>query len=180
MREQIYRILMQHFDGEAYHTAFTLSIFLCISYLFIMVDLVTGVIAQLHLGHKLASIKWGVTVNKFLALAMYSMFAMMIVLFVANDSWLNWVLFAPIIFAILREYISIGENMATRFNGKKPYIFTLLDKVFGILEKSFIQAIERKLNRMSSEQNTCHDEDVVERHTEDNGGENGKGIAEEP
>ena len=179
MREQIYRILMQHFDGAAYHTAFTLSIFLCISYIFIMVDLVTGVIAQLHLGRKLASIKWGVTVNKFLALAMYSMFAMMIVLFVANDSWLNWVLFAPIIFAILREYISIGENMATRFNGKKPYIFTLLDKVFGILEKGFIQAIERKLSRMSSEQNTCHEESHSE-NIEQPTGENGGDIAEEP
>ena len=170
---------MQHFDGAAYHTAFTLSVFLCISYIFIMVDLVTGVIAQLHLGRKLASIKWGVTVNKFLALAMYSMFAMMIVLFVANDSWLNWVLFTPIIFAILREYISIGENMATRFNGKKPYIFTLLDKVFGILEKGFIQAIERKLSRMSSEQNTCHEEshsENIEQPTEGNGGD----IAEEP
>lgn len=179
MREQIYRILMQHFDGAAYHTAFTLSVFLCISYIFIMVDLVTGVIAQLHLGRKLASIKWGVTVNKFLALAMYSMFAMMIVLFVANDSWLNWVLFAPIIFAILREYISIGENMATRFNGKKPYIFTLLDKVFGILEKGFIQAIERKLSRMSSEQNTCHEESHSENIEQPTGG-NGGDIAEEP
>lgn len=179
MREQIYRILMQHFDGAAYHTAFTLSVFLCISYIFIMVDLITGVIAQLHLGRKLASIKWGVTVNKFLALAMYSMFAMMIVLFVANDSWLNWVLFAPIIFAILREYISIGENMATRFNGKKPYIFTLLDKVFGILEKGFIQAIERKLSRMSSEQNTCHEESHSKNIEQPTGG-NGGDIAEEP
>ena len=179
MREQIYRILMQHFDGAAYHTAFTLSVFLCISYIFIMVDLITGVIAQLHLGRKLASIKWGVTVNKFLALAMYSMFAMMIVLFVANDSWLNWVLFAPIIFAILREYLSIGENMATRFNGKKPYIFTLLDKVFGILEKGFIQAIERKLSRMSSEQNTCHEESHSENIEQPTGG-NGGDIAEEP
>lgn len=179
MREQIYRILMQHFDGAAYHTAFTLSVFLCISYVFIMVDLITGVIAQLYLGRKLASIKWGVTVNKFLALAMYSMFAMMIVLFVVNDSWLNWVLFAPIIFAILREYISIGENMATRFNGKKPYIFTLLDKVFGILEKGFIQAIERKLSRMSSEQNTCHEESHSENIEQPTGG-NGGDIAEEP
>lgn len=179
MREQIYRILMQHFNGEAYHTALTLSIFLCISYIFIMVDLITGVIAQLYLGKRLASIKWGVTVNKFLALAMYAMFAMMIVLFVANDSWLNWILFAPIIFAILREYISIGENMAIRFNGKKPYIFTLLDKVFGILEKGFIQAIERKLNKFSSEQNTCH----VESHSENIGKsteENEGDIAEEP
>lgn len=178
MREQIYRILMQHFNGGAYHTAFTLSIFLCISYIFIMVDLITGVIAQLYLGKRLASIKWGVTVNKFLALAMYAMFAMMIVLFVANDSWLNWILFAPIIFAILREYISIGENMAIRFNGKKPYIFTLLDKVFGILEKGFIQAIERKLNKFSSEQNTCHGESHSEnigQSTEENGGD----IAEE-
>ena len=166
MREQIYRILMQHFDGEAYHTAFTLSIFLCISYIFIMVDLITGVIAQLYLGEGLAR-------------TMYAMFAMMIVLFVANDSWLNWILFAPIIFAILREYISIGENMAIRFNGKKPYIFTLLDKVFGILEKGFIQAIERKLNKFSSEQNTCHGESHSEnigQSTEENGGD----IAEEP
>ena len=45
------------------------------------------------------------------------------------------------IILVLREYISIGENIEKRF-GSKPYIFTLAEKLFDIIEKKLIKKIE--------------------------------------
>lgn len=46
----------------------------------------------------------------------------------------------PLVLVTLREYISIGENIERRFN-KKLYIFTLVEKIFEILEGKFFKKL---------------------------------------
>jgi hypothetical protein len=58
-----------------------------------------------------------------------------------NIEWFTYILSAitafPVFLVNLREFVSIGENIESIY-GKKPYIFTLIDKVFTGLEKTFL------------------------------------------
>lgn len=47
----------------------------------------------------------------------------------------------PIILIALREYVSIGENIERLYN-KKPYMFTLADKIFELLEFNFLKKLK--------------------------------------
>lgn len=49
----------------------------------------------------------------------------------------------PIILIALREYVSIGENIQRRYKSK-PYMFTLADKIFEILELKFLEKLGGK------------------------------------
>lgn len=58
--------------------------------------------------------------------------------------WFKYILSAvtsfPVFLVNLREFVSIGENIETIY-GKKPYIFTLIDKLFTSMEKVFIKKV---------------------------------------
>lgn len=126
--------------------ASTMLVFTSSAWIAILLDLITGIAAARHEGHKLSSIKWGVTINKMLAQLLYMMFAILLYVFVLQATWFRVLLILPVILYILREYISIGENMARRYDGKMPYIFKLLDRVFDLLEVGFFRMIEKRLN----------------------------------
>lgn len=58
----------------------------------------------------------------------------------------------PIILLALREYISIGENIERQY-GKKPYMFTLADKIFETLEFKFLKNFKSR-NQLTSVNST--------------------------
>lgn len=52
----------------------------------------------------------------------------------------------------LREFVSIGENIE-RIYGQKPYLFNLIDSVFGTMERIFKKKLESKVDEI---------EDIIE------------------
>lgn len=110
---------------------------------FIVIDFIVGIIASKHEGSKIQSSKWGVTIAKFFGLFLYSCLAAIIILLLASNYFILTMIYAPIILTLLKEYVSIGENFERRF-GKKAYMFTVIDKVFDILEMKFFKTLEEK------------------------------------
>lgn len=118
--------------------------------IFIFFDFVTGVIASKNLGEKIQSAKIAFTFYKVL---MYFFFFWLIFEIYKSigqsDSWvaeqglhtINLIRNFIFTILVLREYISIGENIEKRF-GKKPYIFSLVEKITDIVESKFISKIE--------------------------------------
>lgn len=111
--------------------------------LFIIVDFVTGIVASRYEGSRIQSSKWGVTIGKFFGLFLYSCLAAVVILLLSSNYFVLTMIFAPVILTLLKEYISIGENFERRF-GKKAYMFTVIDKVFDILEMKFFKTLEEK------------------------------------
>lgn len=56
----------------------------------------------------------------------------------------------PIILIALREYVSIGENIERKYN-MKPYMFSLADKIFEILELKFLNKLGVKKNNQDED-----------------------------
>jgi hypothetical protein len=124
--------------------------FMILFMILITSDFFTGVIASRHLGNKIESNKIAYTFYKVL---MYFLFFWLI--FEINKSLPDSGSFLitqsrhtigftrNFIFIILglREYISIGENLEKRF-GKKPYIFTMAEKLAEIIERKVIKRFE--------------------------------------
>lgn len=121
-------------------------VFSVIAVFSVFVDMITGIIAARYEGHSIRSLKFGLTINKILAQVLYFILPVVVIKYIYNESWLRILLLIPIILTILREYISIGENMGRRYNGKMPYLFKLLDKIFDIFENKFFKVIERKID----------------------------------
>jgi len=124
---------------------------------FILADFITGIIASKHEGGKIQSSKWGVTIGKIVGLFLYSCLAAIIILLLSNNYAILTLVFGPVVLTLLKEYISIGENFQRRY-GKKAYMFTIVDKVFDILEMRFFKSLEAK----QSEEVCEHEEDFPE------------------
>ena len=52
------------------------------------------------------------------------------------------IIIIPLILLSLREYVSIGENLERKYN-KKPYLFSLADKIFKLLESDFLNKLKK-------------------------------------
>jgi hypothetical protein len=117
----------------------------------IIIDLFTGIIASRHVNNEpIKSAKLALTFYKALMYALFFWILWEIKKIVSvQDNWMyiqgeHFVTFIRnfvFIILVLREYISIGENIEKRF-GSKPYIFTLAEKLFDIIERKIIKKIE--------------------------------------
>lgn len=122
-------------------------------------DFFTGVSASKHEGESLKSQKVAYTFYKFL---MYFAFFVIInethkmLVYGGVWGWLGFVMtegthlisfVRTFIFIILifREFISIGENLKRRF-GKRPYIFTLTEKLVDLVEDNFIKKFSEMIS----------------------------------
>lgn len=119
------------------------AILISLTGLFIVADFVTGIIASKHEGGRIQSSKWGVTIGKVVGLFLYSCLASIVILLLSNSYVVLTMVFGPVILTLLKEYISIGENFERRF-GKKAYMFTIVDRMFDILEMKFFKNLENK------------------------------------
>ena len=65
---------------------------------------------------------------------------------------INTLALVPIFLFGLREYVSIGESLEVLF-GKKPYLFTLANRIFELLQLKFF----KKLGSMEEENNNINE-----------------------
>lgn len=138
---------------ETIYTGSFLGINLTFTILFIVLiffDFLTGIIASKFSGEKIESTKIAFTFYKVL---MYLLFFWLVFeinknisesdsfLAIQGEHTINFTRSFIFSILVLREYISIGENIEKRF-GKKPYIFTLVEKLADIIENQLIKKIE--------------------------------------
>lgn len=138
---------------DVIYTGSFLGINLTFTILFIVLifwDFVTGLVASKFAGEKIESTKIAFTFYKVL---MYLLFFWLVFeinkSIIESDSFfsiqgqhsINFIRNFIFSILVLREYISIGENIEKRF-GKKPYIFTLVEKLADIIESKLIKKIE--------------------------------------
>lgn len=123
--------------------------FMLLMTLLIIGDFVTGVIAAKHVGEKIRSDKISYTFYKAFSYVIFFWILQDIdKMITRNEGWIytqgeftNSVIRNFIfIILILREFISIGENLQKRF-GTKPYIFVLANKITDLIENKFIKKI---------------------------------------
>ena len=108
---------------------------------FIIVDLIFGIIAAKTRKEKITSEAFGKTVAKFTAIVLYIMLALF-TLFVHYNLFVASIIYTPLVLSILKEYISIGENIFI-VTGTKYYMFILVDNMFEILQLRFINKIKK-------------------------------------
>jgi hypothetical protein len=115
----------------------------------IVADFTTGIIASRHLKQEISSTKMSYTFWKILFYVLF--FFIMYNLKKDLEKQDYWIydhvkdlinIFSLTIFTILvlREYVSIGENIHKTF-GKKPELFTLVDRIANTIENNLIRKI---------------------------------------
>jgi hypothetical protein len=124
--------------------------FMLLMTVLIIGDFFTGIIAAKHLKQEIRSDKISYTFYKAFSYVIFFWILEDIdKMITRNEGWIytqgeftNSVIRNFIfVILILREFISIGENLEKRF-GTKPYIFILANKVTDIVENKFIKKIE--------------------------------------
>jgi hypothetical protein len=138
---------------DAFYSAQFLGLNVTFLFLFLVLiifDLVTGIVASRHVGEQIQSTKLVYTFYKVL---MYFLFFWTVSeiqrIVPVGDSFiyqqaqhvLGFTRGFIFIILTLREYISVGENIEKRF-GKKPYIFTLTEKLAELIEAKVVRKIE--------------------------------------
>lgn len=111
---------------------------------FAFADFITGVIGRPE-GERIQSSKISNTLGKYFGIMLYFMMASVLILILSANYFVLVLLFGPLILNILKEYISIGENIEKK-SGKKPYIFGIVDKLFEMIETRFFKGIEKKIS----------------------------------
>jgi hypothetical protein len=95
------------------------------------------------------SIKTSYTIIKFIVFFMWIILSFIIEDKYKEVSWLSYIVSSivtfPLILILLREFVSIGENIEKIYK-KKPYIFYLVDKVFDIIENLFFSRLKSQQN----------------------------------
>jgi hypothetical protein len=123
--------------------------FIMFFFLLIIVDFFTGIIAARYNGEEIESSKIAYTFYKiFFYVSFFTMTHLIKKELIRQTYWiydqfihgLNVITLTVLILLVLREYISIGENIHKRFK-KKPEIFKLVDKVADTIEKRLIKKI---------------------------------------
>lgn len=110
---------------------------------FIGIDFVTGIMASRKEKQILNSNKVGATIAKCFGIILYLVVGAVVIIIVPDNYLVETIVFTPIILTMLKEYISIGENLE-RIYGKKSYMFRIVDKVFDLLEGRFFKNLEDK------------------------------------
>lgn len=129
---------------EVVFSLLILTSLVCLASIFIIADMVTGIIASLKEGSNLNSNDFGTTVGKFFGLCLFYCIGAVLITLVSGVEHVDVLVFIPVILTTLKEYISIGENLERRL-GKEIYIFTLVTKTFNLIENKFFKIIENIL-----------------------------------
>jgi len=113
-----------------------------------LVDLLIGVLGnKISNNETVESHKWGYSVGKYFGLILYFLISFTLLMIIPNKSILYLLLYMPLILSMLREYISIGENIK-KTTGKTPYLFTLIDELFILIQKKFFTKFDDITNQI--------------------------------
>ena len=141
------------------------STFLVLISMLFLVDFWCGIVASLHehkisvlkgnelKEKKLSSSKITLTFLKFIVLFFWMWIAAEINNIFKNSTFLSDIIstitIVPLVLIALREFVSIGENIERRY-GIKPYIFTLIEKMFDIIQLKFLEKFKESGNNNGS------------------------------
>jgi len=145
------------FKIEDQYFGITTSMILLLS-LLIFIDSVTGIIASRHDGNKVESGKLLFIFYKFLLSFLFFWIAneitksilgristsksnYLITFYSGANEIVEIVTYAILILLMLREWISIGENVERRFN-KRYYLFDIIEKIFDLIERKLLGWLE--------------------------------------
>jgi len=138
---------------DAHDTMLSLSalfVIVFIIHVFMWIDFVTGVTASKKKGNVITSEKWGMTVSKCFGVFLYMIFSVFIMLMMPDNYIVLSIVFGPFTLTLLKEYISIGENLSVIY-GSKSYMFTVVDKLFDLMELRFFKIFARHGDRIEKE-----------------------------
>ena len=136
--------LIEYFDMTKNLVEYKVLISLFIlTNIFVFIDFILGISAAKSRKELITSKKWGQTISKILGLILYMSFGFILLYITKFNNTVFCIVNTGIILTIFKEYISIGENIEIIFL-KKPYIFTLVDKVFEIIEDKFLNFLKNK------------------------------------
>lgn len=137
-------------DNNLQFTLLSMGFVLGMYYFLTSVDLITRVLVlrdkERQLNKKIIKSKpIGKTIAKMVAFLVY-MLIVVSALFTFNlYNAIVMLLLFPGFLAMIREYISIGENLHEK-TGKPIYLFELADKIFILVEKKFYSNLNKKMN----------------------------------
>ena len=145
------------FDFNSNYLGISVGLLL-LYFLLVSIDSFTGIIASRHKGEKVESGKLIFTFYKLLFTFLF--FWLLDELKVKLDTkayhledsisgkiygtaqdGLQIITYAVFTLVSLREWLSIGENIESRF-GKKFYLFTIVEKMFDVIERRFLSWLE--------------------------------------
>lgn len=136
------QLLISQIDTEKITIPIFALLFLTVlTGIFILCDLILGIIASRHEGNRIQSSKFDITIGKFFGLFLYFVLSLFVIIIFSAKYLALVFTFGPLILTILKEYISIGENLERKL-GKKIYMFLIIEKVFDILELKFFKTID--------------------------------------
>ena len=141
-------------NGYGYYTVF--SILLILLYVFVVFDLLSGITASKAKDRKknIESRLLVKSVSKFIGITIYYFMGAVVLITIDNSVITVTIIYGPLMLSLLREYISIGENIEVLI-GYKPYMFTIIDKVFNIAENKYFETLRNKV----IEEDKTEDED---------------------
>lgn len=141
--QPILKILEKHISNEQVNLpilSITMLIFVAI--ILMTVEFIfSGIISKKN--KKNISTNIGYFAGKLFSLMIYCVLAIILIFMLYDSMIALTIIFGPIILTILKEFTTIGENIQTLY-GKKSYIFSIIDKLFGMLEFKYFKTIEDK------------------------------------
>jgi len=114
---------------------------------FMAVDFITGIVASRTKGKGITSLQWGATISKSFSVFLYMVLSVFLILAMPESYIVMTIVFCPLILVLLKEYISIGENLY-KIYGKKSYIFNVMDKLFDLIELRFFRIFARQADKL--------------------------------
>ena len=128
----------------------SLMIFLITCVMFVS-DLVLGITASKKLpDYKgIESEKISYTIIKFIVFFIWIVLSSIIKDQYKDVEWFQYIISSivtfPLILIMLREFVSMGEKIEIIY-GKKPYIFSLVDRLFDVIENKFFDKLKTNNN----------------------------------
>lgn len=134
--------LSRHVNNDGYKLTITsLTLLSFVAIVFICIDFVFGILASRSKKERIVSNKIGITASKMLCVFLFFFLAIVVLILISDNYFVLTLIYGPIILTILKEFMSIGENIEIIY-GKKLYFFVLIDKMFEVLELKFFKSLE--------------------------------------
>src|SRR6218665_3454398 len=112
-----------------------------------LVLIINGFMASRTKGKGITSLQWGATISKSFSVFLYMVLSVFLILAMHESYIVMTIVFCPLILVLLKEYISIGENLY-KIYGKKSYIFNVMDKLFDLIELRFFRIFARQADKL--------------------------------
>lgn len=134
--------LSRHVNDDGHKLTITSLTFLSfVAIVFICIDFVFGILVSRSKKERIVSNKIGITASKMLCVFLFFFLAITVLILISDNYFVLTLIYGPIILTILKEFMSIGENIEIIY-GKKLYFFVLIDKMFEVLELKFFKSLE--------------------------------------